>query len=121
LRKHKAALFLWGTALMFTRQLIRSAITGPRSGVFEASGPSKHLFLKSSICILHIHVYPTGINKLVYYHTVLPVTTLRKKVILAFDKRSAVDKRITDVGGGSPAAPGLGTVLSAYVKIIVEQ
>ena len=24
---------------------------------------------------------------------------------LAFDKRSAVDKRITDVGGGSPAAP----------------
>ena len=51
----------------------------------------------------------------------LPVTTLRKKVILAFDKRSAVDKRITDVGGGSPAAPGLGTVLSAYVKIIDEQ
>ena len=40
---------------------------------------------------------------------------------LAFDKRSAVDKRITDVGGGSPAAPGLWTVLSAYVKIIAEQ
>ena len=28
-----------------------------------------------------------------------------KLPILAFDKRSAVDKRITDVGGGLPAAP----------------
>ncbi len=30
---------------------------------------------------------------------------------LAFDKRSAVDKRISNVGGGPPAAPGQWTAL----------
>ena len=51
--------------------------------------------------------------------TAAPTGTLPE--ILAFDKRSAVDKRITDVRGGPPAAPGHWTVLSAYEKIIGEQ